>query len=71
MTTEKKVLELDLQEFEKTIYPKYKEIVSNIPLQKAKIEKNSQKLRTVFDKHGEDLHREIESYVQKLKSDLN
>ncbi|XP_065926173.1 E3 ubiquitin-protein ligase TRIM36-like [Magallana gigas] len=61
-------LQKDLQDFEKLIFPKYQEIASSISEQKADLKEYSQKVTAAINTHGEDLHREIDTIVQELKS---
>uniref|UniRef100_A0A8W8LKM8 Tripartite motif-containing protein 2 n=1 Tax=Magallana gigas TaxID=29159 RepID=A0A8W8LKM8_MAGGI len=66
----KEIIQKDLQELEKCIYPRYQEIASIIPVQKSALNENSQKLTTEIDKHGEDLHREINTIIRNMKSNM-
>ncbi|XP_052676235.1 uncharacterized protein LOC128157679 [Crassostrea angulata] len=70
MDNKKEIIQKDLQELEKSIYPKYQEIASIIPVQKSALNENSQKLTTEIDKHGDDLHREINTIIRNMKSNV-
>uniref|UniRef100_K1PTN6 Tripartite motif-containing protein 3 n=1 Tax=Magallana gigas TaxID=29159 RepID=K1PTN6_MAGGI len=67
----KQLLQKDLQDFENIIYPKYKEIASSISKQKADLKENSKQLTKVINKHEDELHREINIMIQKLRYDLD
>ncbi|XP_052691946.1 uncharacterized protein LOC128169973 [Crassostrea angulata] len=70
MDKKKEIIQKDLHELEKSIYPKYQGIASIIPVQKSALTENSQKLTTEMDKHGEDLHREIDTIIRNMKSNV-
>nr|XP_022316851.1 uncharacterized protein LOC111120429 [Crassostrea virginica] len=61
-------LQKDLQDFEKSIYPKYNETALNIPVQRDDVNKHSQKLITALEKQGEALHTEIDTIIQGMKT---
>lgn len=52
LDTKKKALQRDLQEFNKFILPKYREIVSDIPVQRSDLMENSKKLTNAIIKHN-------------------
>ena len=59
----------DLQNLEKSFFPKYQEAATNIPVQRADVNKRSQKLKTALDKQVEALHTEIDTIIQGMKSE--
>ncbi|XP_065938875.1 E3 ubiquitin-protein ligase TRIM71-like [Magallana gigas] len=70
INNKKEIIQKDLQELEKSIYPKYQKIASIIPVHKSALNENSQKLTTEIDKHGEELHREINTIIRNMKSNV-
>ncbi|XP_062574668.1 uncharacterized protein LOC134236503 [Saccostrea cucullata] len=67
----KEILNNDLTELEKVIYPTYEEIVSDLKSEKPNLEKHYEKLTTAVTKQGEDWHREINIIVNKQKSEID
>nr|XP_022294812.1 uncharacterized protein LOC111104662 [Crassostrea virginica]XP_022295526.1 uncharacterized protein LOC111104662 [Crassostrea virginica] len=67
----RELMQEDLEEFEISIYPKYREAATNIPVQRADVNKRSQKLSTALDKQGEALHTEIDTIIQGMKSEID
>nr|XP_034305532.1 tripartite motif-containing protein 45-like [Crassostrea gigas] len=70
MDNKKEIIQKHLQELEKTIYLKYQEIASIITDQKIALNENFQRLTTEIDKHGEDLHKEINTIIRNMKSNV-
>lgn len=60
-----------LQELEESILPKYETTASHITDQKANLEKNSRKLKSDVDKHGDEWHKAIDTVIQKYKTDID
>ncbi|XP_078340203.1 uncharacterized protein LOC111107938 [Crassostrea virginica] len=71
MAEKEELIRKDLQELENSIYPKYQEAATNIPVQRADVNKHSQKLTTALDKQGEALHTEIDTIIQGMKSEID
>lgn len=65
------IIQSDLEELESSVCPKYEEIVSNTLFQKAVLKDNSFQVITEIDKYGDEMHREVDNIVTKLKSDLH
>lgn len=65
----KEIIQTELLELEKSIYPKYQETASTIPVRKADLHEHSKKFTTDLIQRGEDLHREVDAIIEKLKSE--
>lgn len=67
----KHTLQINLQELERYIYPKYQAIESSILTQKVDLKENSKRIKTDIKKHKEALQREIDIIVKKLNADVD
>lgn len=67
----KEGLDKELQELEKIIYPKYKDIRSNISFQRAELQKNSLQIKIVLNTHKGNWYKEIDAIVKEIKADLD
>lgn len=65
-----KTLQADLEELGKLVYPRYQEIASSFPVQRADLKRNTEKLILAIIERGEVLHREIDNIIKNLKSDI-
>lgn len=66
--SKKEALEIELQELEEHIYPKYQEIVSNITVQKTDMIDSFKKLRADIIEHKEGLQKKIDNTMTQLTS---
>nr|XP_022302201.1 uncharacterized protein LOC111110126 [Crassostrea virginica] len=71
MVKKEELIRKDLQELEMSIYPRYQEGATNIPVQRADVRKHSNKVKTTLDKQGEALHTEIDTIIQGMKSEID
>lgn len=69
--TKKEILQKDLNDLKNIVYPKYQQFAYDLHVQKANLNRNSQRLVTAISKHGEDLHQNIDFAIEKLKSDVD
>nr|XP_022322182.1 uncharacterized protein LOC111123846 [Crassostrea virginica] len=66
----KELIEKDMKYLEKTVYPKYKEAILKLQVQKAHVRKHSEKLTIALDKQREALHTEINNIIQEMNSEI-
>ena len=66
----RELMQKDLQDLEESIYPRYQEAATNIPVQRADVKKHSQKLTTALDKQIEALRAEFEAAIRRIKSKI-
>ncbi|XP_062601310.1 uncharacterized protein LOC134263028 [Saccostrea cucullata] len=71
LSSKTKYMEKELKELETRIYPKYEEIASGIKTKKDNLETHYRKLTRDVTEQGEDWHREIDTIVNKRKSDID
>ncbi|XP_061195008.1 tripartite motif-containing protein 55-like [Saccostrea echinata] len=58
-------------ELNDTIYPTYQDIASDVQDRMSQLEKEYGDLSTAITKHGENWHREIDTLVKKLKTEVD
>ena len=69
----RKVLKLDIEllEFESSIYPKYQGSLSDIPNRKAEMIENSQALKANLNEQGRLLHRQIDKCIEEMQTEID
>nr|XP_022295757.1 uncharacterized protein LOC111105689 [Crassostrea virginica] len=70
-TSKKESIKKDLKEIEEFIYPKYQQAAANIPVQRANAKTHSTNLTTELKKQGEAVHKEIDTAIQKMQSEID
>ena len=71
MANKKELMQKDLHELEKSLFPMYEDALSNITVQKSDLSRESQKLTTAICTQGEVWHREIDSVIQNLQAEID
>ena len=71
LSTKKELIKTDLKELQKYIYPKYKEIASDLEVQKHDLSDNSNELKKALTTHGEAFHKEIDIIIQEMQSEID
>lgn len=57
-------LQEDLEELGKCVYPFYQEIASSLPVQRADLKRNTEKLISAISERGDEWHREIDNIIR-------
>lgn len=65
-----KTLQEELKELGKLVYPRYQEIASSFPVQRADLKRNTEELILAIIERGEVWHREIDNIIRNLKSEI-
>lgn len=66
-----RLIQRDLQELEKIIYPSYQEVALKIPVQRDVLSTHSKKLKATLKNKADTFHREIDTIIQKTQSDID
>ncbi|XP_065937955.1 E3 ubiquitin-protein ligase TRIM71-like [Magallana gigas] len=69
--TKKEIIEKDTKEYENSIFPKYEKIVLDLENQLANLDGGYEKLTTTMSKQGEQWHREIDTVINKMKTEIS
>ena len=70
LTDKKELIEKDLSELNKSIYPDYQKCANDLIVQKNYVRNKSEESKTNLIKQGEALHAEIDTIIQGKKSDI-
>ena len=70
LALKKKIIKADLQELEISLYPRCEKAASGILAQKHDLQNQSQKKFNALKLQGEALHKEIDSVIQSMQSDI-
>ncbi|XP_078321373.1 uncharacterized protein LOC111115455 [Crassostrea virginica] len=71
LTTKKALIQKDLLELKNSVYSKYQEAAENIPIQRADVRKHSEQEIAALNEQREALHKEIDTIVQRMMTEIN
>ena len=70
LALKKKLIKADLQELENSLYPRCQKAASGISAKQTGVQIQSQKTSNALKQQGEALHKEIDSVIQSMRSDI-